>query len=65
MQLGLVTQVVLEESETGSLEWKRSDSSDYEGSAEVDRSSAWELPEGDSQELEAGSDRCDMGIATC
>ena len=56
---------MLEESETGSLEGKRSDSSDYEGSAEVDRSSAWELPEGDSQELEAGSDRCDMGIATC
>ena len=55
---------MLKESETGSLEWKRSNSSDYEGSGEEDRSSAWELPEGDSQELEARSDRCDMGIAT-
>ena len=41
------------------------DSSDYEGSAEVDRSSAWELPKGDSQKLEAESDRCDLEIATC
>ena len=56
---------MLKESETGSLEWKRSNSSDYVGSAKEDRSSAWELPEGDSQELEAGADRCGMGIATC
>ena len=48
-----------------SLAQKRSDSSDYEKSTEDDRKSAWELPEGYSQMLEASSDRCDLGITTC
>ena len=55
---------MLKESEAGSLEWELSNPSDYEESGEEDRSSAWAMPEGDSQELEAGSDRCDMEIAT-